>query len=220
MPSNCEVELLETAGFEAAFRAMREPMKGREDSKTYTKEQNIELAQRLIAAGDDHAKHMRLCFAWLEIKAPRYFWSEFDTYRVGVEKESGSTMHRLMQDGLDCHRDCVPCFPDDPKVLPSAYESAQADMKLLCALWKQATSAEERDKYLRMAKKILPEGYLQTRIVCVSYQTLRRIYLQRRNHRLQEWHEFCDFIETLPYAELITLNKYKEKDEQKEETSL
>ncbi len=221
MDGNLDIELLEVAGFEAAFQAMREPMKGRDNSKTYTREQDLELSKRLIAKGDDHAKHMRLCFVWLSMRAPRYFWSEFDTYRIGVEKESGSTIHRLMQDGLDCHRDCVPCFPDNPNRLSDTYLFAQGEINHLCKLWREAETAEERNDYLNMAKKILPEGYLQTRVVCISYQTLRRIYLQRQTHRLQEWQEFCHFVETLPYAELVMLDKYKETaDEQKEETSL
>lgn len=206
--NNLKIELLETAGFKAAFRAMREPMRGRDDSRTYTKEQNIELAKKLIAAGDDHAKHMRLALAWFEIRAPRYFWSEFDTYRIGVEKESGSTMHRLMQDGFKWKEDCVPWTE---RLFPWAYQIAQEEINGLARLWRDEKSAEKRNEYLRLAKSILPEGYLQTRTVCASYQTLRRIYFQRKNHKLKEWHEFCGFLETLPFSELIT-TKYKEEE--------
>lgn len=211
MTKSLEVELLDAAGFRVAFQAMREPMKGVEDTRTYTEDENIALAQSLIAKGDDHAKHMRLAIAWFNIRAPRYFWSEFDTYRVGVEKESGSTMHRLMLDGLDCSRDCASFHPNEPNHIPQTYQAAEQEINHLCLLWKGAKNAKERNKYLGMAKKLLPEGYLQTRKLYVSYQTLRRIYVQRRNHRLREWQEFCDFMETLPYSELITLKGYKER---------
>lgn len=211
--NNLTIELLETAGFKSAFRAMREPMRGRNDFRTYTEEQDVQLAERLIASGDDHAKHMRLALAWFEIKAPRYFWSEFDTYRIGVEKVSRSTMHRLMQNGLKCSEDCVP-WSDG--LTPKTYQAAEDEINDLARLWKDEKSAKKRNEYLRKAKSVLPEGYLQTRVVCISYQTLRRIYLQRRNHRLKEWQTFCNFVETLPYSELITLNKYLNKYKEKE----
>ena len=206
--NNLTIELLETAGLKSAFRAMRLPMRGRDDSRTYTEEQDAQLAQRLIASGDDHAKHMRLALVWFEIRAPRYFWSEFDTYRVGVEKESGSTMHRLMQDGFKYSEDCVPWAE---QTFPRTYLYAQEDINALADLWRGERDTEKRNEYLFMAKSILPEGYLQTRIVCASYQTLRRIYFQRKNHKLKEWREFCNFIESLPYSELITI-KYKEEE--------
>jgi hypothetical protein len=117
------------------------------------------LAVRLAKAGDEHAKALRGLIVYAEINAPRYWWAEMDTYRIGAEPlGSESTMH------------------DRPDL-------AGADLV----------------KY----KESLTEGTMQRRIWMISYQTLRRMYKQRRAHRLPEWRTFCRWIESLPYSEVI-----------------
>lgn len=116
------------------------------------------LLSTLVKRGDEHAKVLRGVQVWFEITAPRFWWQEFDTYRIGVEKlSSESTMH----------------------------------------IQGQGLSEEE----LVAMKEALTEGTMQKRIVMLSYQALRRIWIQRHNHRLPHWRAFCDIIKTLPFAE-------------------
>lgn len=122
-----------------------------------------QLIQTLIKRGDEHAKVLRGVMVWCEINAPRYWWVEMDTYKVGAERlSSESTMH----------------------------------------IEGKGMSEEELIKL----KENLKEGHMQKRIWMFSYQTLRRIYFQRRNHRLPQWRTFCEWIEALPFAgDFITL---------------
>lgn len=130
-------------------------------------ESDIELASRLVQAGDEQAKVMRGVVVYVEITAPIYLWNEFVTYRVGAEcLSSTSTMH------IEC----------------------------------KGLNGEA----LQKAKAEIPMGHEQTRVLMISYQTLRRIYFQRRNHRLPEWHTVCDWIKGLPFADkLITVERAK-----------
>lgn len=163
-----EIKLLEIAGVKSALLALHLPY-GKEcgsnvDGDNITISFNdAKLLKKLISSGDEHAKVVRGIVAYFEIKAPRYFWQEFATYKIGCETlSSESTMH-IQGKGLS------------------------------------------EDELVRM-KSELPEGTLQRRIVMLSYQTLRRIHHQRHNHRLPEWREFCDFLETLPYGWMICDN--------------
>lgn len=123
---------------------------------------DLHLLSTLVKRGDEHSKALRGAVVYLEIDAPRYFWQEMDTYRIGAERlSSASTMH-IQGKGL---------------------------------------STEE---LVRM-KNELPEGTMQKRIQMFSYPTLRRIYIQRRNHRLPHWQEFCRYIEGLPFAKELIL---------------
>lgn len=133
-------------------------------------EKDLKLMSTLIKRGDEHAKAIRGLIAYAEINAPRYFWQEMDTYKIGAERlSSESTMH-IQGKGL---------------------------------------TTEELVKM----KDELKEGTMQKRVQYFSYQTLRRIYVQRRNHRLPHWHVFCDWIEQLPFAkELILVGLRKDEE--------
>ena len=126
---------------------------------------DINLLSTLVKRGDEHAKVLRGVMVWCEINAPRYWWVEMDTYRVGAERlSSESTMHI------------------EGKGMP--------------------------EEELVKMKEELPEGHMQKRVWMFSYQTLRRIYFQRKDHRLPQWRIFCDWIKTLPFAEeFITIEK-------------
>lgn len=195
-----KIKTLEIRGFEPAIRAMRLPMKsgeksdsGRceEDESTYIIGPNdLKLAQSLVKAGQDHSKFLRQIVVWAEIEAPRYFWTEFDTYGRGVEKVSESTMHTILKDEFD-----ESCFEKgtDPEIIRVFKEVVENSKYLLPS-----------DRKL-LIKKCLPESFLQTRGVMISYAMLRHMYHQRKNHQLPEWRiTFCQWIKTLPYAELIT----------------
>ena len=175
-----EVRTIEIAGFAAAFEALRLPFgkECRSDAKfrmdilppcsivyaggVDVNEKDLQLMQALVKRGDEHAKVVRGIMVWAEINAPRYWWQEMDTYRVGTDRlSSESTMH-MQGKGM---------------------------------------TTEELVKM----KEELKEGTMQKRVQVFSYQALRRIYFQRKDHRLPHWHEFCRWIESLPFAEeLIT----------------
>lgn len=140
------------------------------------------LAIKLISAGPDHSKFMRCITVWAIIQAPRYWWQQYDTYKVGTVALSESTMHTILKRPL-----CVDDF-----ALPIPQNYLDAINKAIC------------NKDIDLVKAWLPEGFLQTRGVMLNYQVLRTIYCQRLHHRLQEWQCFRDWIKTLPYQEFIT----------------
>lgn len=145
-----------------------------------TSQEAISTLNKLVKRGDEHAKLCRMIMAYLEVRAPRYWWQEMSTYRMGVESYSSSTMHTITKRPLT--------FDDFEgySVLPGTLETLN-------------TLIEDGRWYA--AKRILPESFLQTRLMMISYQTLRRIWLQRRNHRLLEWEMFLQDIKDLPLAE-------------------
>ena len=177
-----DVKTIEVAGFLSAVEALRLPF-GKEcrsqtvyddswvkevvpnfqsDVRVFFDERDLTLMSTLIKRGDEHAKVLRGIIAYAEINAPRFWWVEMDTYRIGSERlSSESTMH----------------------------------------IQGRGMSTEELVKM----KSELTEGTMQKRVQYFSYQALRRIYQQRRNHRLPHWHIFCDWIKTLPFANELIL---------------
>lgn len=155
-------------------------------------DKDFALAKNLAQAGPDHGKYLRQIIVWVNIKAPRYWWSEFDTYRTGVEKVSESTMHTILKDD------------------PDEMEFAENTHPLVIERFKELVAGTKiLDAPLSIKKQIvkanLPEGLMQTRTVMMSYAALRNIYKQRKNHELFEWREeFCRWIRNLPYSGLIT----------------
>lgn len=154
-----------------------------------------ELSMKLCAAGSDHRKHIRLIDVWVEIQAPLYWWKEFDTYRLGVDKVSESTMHTLMKN---------PITIDDFEMSKGAKSLMEApDNVVDKRSWLDHMNGLREHGDFEDLNALLPNSYLQKRIVKVSYEALRNMYLARRNHKLKEWREFCKWIEALPYSEFI-----------------
>ena len=174
--------------------------------------QDLKLAQKLILAGNEHAKFMRQIFVSVDITAPLYWWKEFDTYKVGTVANSTSTMHKLSSTPitLDCFEmgdytslkiyDKEPWSPDD-------YTDNIWEWIIdTCEILRKRYLETEDKRYWKELIRLLPESWLQTRTVTMSYANLRNIYFQRKNHKLSEWHDFCDWVKTLPYSkELITI---------------
>ena len=150
--------------------------------KFVVSEENRRLLRKLVRAGPSHSKFMRFITAYLVICAPRYWWSQFDTYKIGVSTLSQSTMHTLTKRKLSMF-DFVPNVP----------------VNMI-----EMVNGEIDKKSLESAKAILPEGFLQTRGVCTNYQTLRTMYHQRLHHKLTEWKLFCRAMEIMPESYLIT----------------
>lgn len=199
---NCTT--LEVAGFIPALHGMRNPWESwnktdssMNDGKVIIGKNDLELAQKLIAAGSEHCKFLRMIQVWADINMPRYWWSEFDTYHFNT-KNSTSTMHKLLNREKE--------ITEEMFVIKNDNDISKHVIEQLEQL-RQEYRKNPNNELLIRAKRILPEGFLQMRTVNTNYSELRNIYFQRKNHRLkEEWQEvFCKWIETLPYArELIT----------------
>lgn len=156
------------------------------------------LSLQLATSGPGHDKFLEQIQYWIAVRAPLFWWKQFDTYRIGVSKSSESTMHRSWKNGLQQSDFAEPIF-------------AEVLSRINCLIKDFHNAKAAGTEKLELAKHLerqvlvnLPDGYLQTRLVNINAKTLRNIYFQRRSHKLSEWHEFCDFIKTLPYANLIT----------------
>lgn len=153
-----------------------------------------ELSMRLIKAGSDHRKHIRLIDVWMEIKAPMYWWKETDTYRFGVDKVSESTMHTLMNKKITV---------DDFEMTDNNKDFMSVEDDYGNSYLNSLNFCREHSDFVRL-NELLPQSYLQTRICKFSYEALRNIYHARKDHKLKEWHLFCETLERLPYSEFIT----------------
>ena len=180
---------------------------------------DMKLARQLVKAGTPHDKFLRQIFVSVDITAPLYWWKEMDTYKVATVANSTSTMHKLTSNPitLDCFEtdDFVNIgYPKDAQ-RPELKSNIDEDFVQMCLIpyleYLRQTyismskdNPEEAKKYWKELVRWLPEGWLQTRTWTANYATLRGIYKWRKDHKLKEWHQFCKFIEILPYAkELI-----------------
>lgn len=215
-----ELNYTNVYNFEGAFRGMRAPMNSwnKSDSiftndKIIIGENDLKLAQKLIRAGAEHAKFMRQIFVSVDITAPIYWWKEMDTYKVSTVSNSTSTMHKLSSkpitindfsfDNLDL---LIHPLNEEDLIFEDVVENIIYDCERLRELF-----IETKDKrYWRALIQLLPESYNQTRTWTANYAILRNIYFQRKDHKLIEWHQFCDWIKTLPCGEeLIILGENK-----------
>ena len=221
-----EFKNTEVFNFGGAFRGMRNPMNSWDKSDSifgnFTNligEDDLNLAQRLVRAGNEHAKFMRQIFVSVDITAPLYFWKEFDTYKVGTVANSTSTMHKLAsapitKDMFEFDNDLedLEIMVDKGAVVfDFDYRDYIEEIVSMCENLRQNYISTNDKSYWRALVQILPSAFLQTRTITMSYANLRNIYFQRRTHKLKEWHLFCDWIATLPYAkELIMLEDTNE----------
>lgn len=152
---------------------------------------DLALCKKLIKAGSEHRKFLRMIHVQADVIAPRYWWAEADKYKF-IEANSSSTMHLITKRFLTDED-----FSTDGSVHDVRYEG----LNILIQLYMQAEDKEVKELYFRSIKQNLPESYNQLRTIDTNYECLLSIYHQRRNHRLTEWREFCDWIKSLPYME-------------------
>ena len=193
------------------------------DTETFFEigEKDLDLMTRLRNSGTDHRKFMRMITVYIDILAPLYWWKEFDTYKVGTVANSCSTMHKIhekeftMADFSTEH--LVSGWAGKDKngtdiVLTGPYECMEniiimlnrvRNSYLVALKTESETGLLAKDIWWQMIQ-LLPSSYNQKRTVMLNYEVLANIYKSRRNHKLDEWHIFCDWIESLPYSELIT----------------
>lgn len=192
-------------GFEHAIRGMRNPMNSWDKSDTFVDydlvllgNKDKELMKRLVHAGPSHRKFLRQIFVSVDITAPLYWWKEFDTYKVGTVANSCSTMHKIHDKEFTLDDFSVEHLNDD--VLNKPFKDIISCLNFFRQLYVQD---HDKDSWWQMIQ-LLPSSYNQKRTVTMNYENLLNIYETRRNHKLDEWKDFCKWIEKLPNAELIT----------------
>ena len=220
-----KLENTEVVGWEHAIRGMRNPMNSWEKSDsqtcancngcltgqecewykngTFIGPNDLDLMTRLRNSGTDHRKFMRMITVYLDITAPLYWWKEFDAYKVGTVANSCSTMHKI----------AAKEFTLEDFSCEHLENSWLAHLKETVRLLNEARDAyhwcntDAKKEWWWQMIQLLPSSYNQKRTVMLNYEVLANIYKSRKNHKLDEWHTFCDWIESLPYSEFITGEK-------------
>lgn len=206
-----KIEKTEVVGWEHAIRGMRNPLNSWEkgDSELYgggycVGPNDLDLMKRLAKAGTDHRKFMRMIAVYLDITAPLYWWKEFDTYKVGTVANSCSTMHKIHAKEFTLEDFSYEHILDETftgEVIPTVL--LEATIKCLNENRAHYLSTKDK-KYWWQMIQLLPSSYNQKRTVMLNYEVLANMYKSRHLHKLDEWREFCEWMETLPYSELIT----------------
>lgn len=191
-----------------------------DDSEFWIGPNDADLMNRLRNAGTDHRKFMRMITVYLDITAPLYWWKEFDTYKVGTVANSCSTMHKIaakeftLEDFSHEHLLNMDNNDAGDALFLNDANNIRVDGDDLLGLtinvlnYYRGRYIKTKDKrYWWQLIQLLPSSYNQRRTVMLNYEVLANIYKSRRNHKLDEWHTFCDWIESLPYSELITGKK-------------
>lgn len=183
-------------------------------------ENDRSLMQRLAKAGTDHRKFMRMMPVYVRITAPLYWWKEFDTYKVGTVANSCSTMHKIQAkeftvDDFSCDhltKSTMKLFNESIRELNfwkdafNCKSDEERNLYFANSGWNDTYIPTKKECWWQMIQ-LLPSSYNQTRNVMLNYEVLANIYHSRKNHKLDEWREFCKWIETLPYSELITVEE-------------
>lgn len=170
-------------------------------------ENDMQLMQKLAESGSSHSKFRRMLPVWVTVNAPLYWWKEFDTYKVGTVCNSCSTMHSI------CNRAFTPedfshenlLTSDNVKQWGERVPASTLDIIIAALNGYRLLYLETKDKkYWEQIIQLLPSSYNQRRTVMLNYEVLSKIFAERKCHKLTEWHDFCGWIETLPYSELMT----------------
>lgn len=211
-------------GFYHAVRGARNPMNSwdRSDSEFYENSydtvfgpNDLDLLQRLVKAGPEHRKFMRQIMVSVDITAPMYFWSEFDTYKVGTVANSTSKMHKLASTPItkECfemndYEGGLLMYKREPYDLDAFTDDIWDNIINYCETLRKSYLETKDKRYWKELIRILPESWLQTRTVTMNYENLYSIVRQRKGHKLTEWRTFINWTYALPYAnELIFLDK-------------
>ena len=207
-----KIERTSVMNFDNAMRGARNPLNSwaRYDSEFDENgdfvfgENDLSLAKRLCSAGTDHRKFIRMIFVSVDITAPLYWWKEYDTYKVGTVANSTSTMHKITSKPFELSDFSVDHMNDEGiRAMEKLIETLE-DLRL--------RFVETKDKELWYTIiQLLPSSYNQMRTCTLNYENLFNIYYARRNHKLSEWHEYCDWAKALPYFEELFISE-SEKD--------
>ena len=212
-------ENTEVVGWEHAIRGMRNPKNSWEKSDSdYSFKaldgtpciggNDLKLMMTLRNAGTDHRKFMRMIVVYVDITAPLYWWKEFDTYKVGTVANSCSTMHKIhdKEFTLDDFSHEHLLWSDDSS---PHFESGEilVDIITMLNIHREKFLETKDKKYWWQMIQLLPSSYNQKRTVMLNYEVLANMYKSRKNHKLDEWHTFCDWVKTLPYAKELIIGE-------------
>lgn len=200
-----KIENVYTSGWKAAIRGMRNPKNSWAQIDSAVVNGNgfvvgnndYDLMYKLASAGTDHGKFMRMIHVQCDVTAPLYWWKEADQYKVGTVTDSCSTMHKIHAKEFTL---------DDFSHEHLNDESTDCLLKLIDLLNcnRELFLKDKNKSWWWQMIQLLPSSYNQLRTWDLNYAVLQNIYRARRNHKLDEWHTFCDWIESLPYSDLIT----------------
>ena len=209
-------------GFDAAIRGMRNPLNSwdkmdsyyiwPDDEEFHIGPNDHDLMMKLRNAGTDHRKFMRMIVVHTDITAPLYFWKQFDCYKIGTVSNSCSTMHKIAEKEFTLDDFSHEHLLDDGHI---TYDDDCWLSPMDCLREQVHTLNMFREQYLKTNDKtwwwqmiqLLPSSYNQKRTVMLNYEVLANMYESRKNHKLDEWRDFCKWVEDLPYSELITGEK-------------
>ena len=206
-----KLERTSVMNLENAMRGARNPMNswGRMDS-SYDEDGNfclgpndLDLGRRLRKAGSDHRKFIRQIFVSVDISAPLYWWKEYDTYKVATVANSTSTMHKIHSKAFE-----LDDFSHD-HLTKDSLEFMGVIIDRLESIRQKFVAEKKKEDWYDLIQ-LLPSSYNQMRTCTMNYETLVNIYFARRNHKLQEWHTFCHWIESLPYAKELIIAQEEE----------
>lgn len=203
-----KIENADTYGWEAAIRGMRNPMNSWDKSDSRWESSNIgeqhyifgpndtALMLKLCNAGTDHRKFMRMIHVSADVTAPLYWWKEYDTYKVGTVANSCSTMHKLGSKKFELDDFSHDYLDSTGEKILKYWIDDLNDLR-----YSYISTKDKKDWYQMI--QLLPSSYNQRRTIDLNYEVLTNIYHARLNHKLNEWHEFCDWIKSLPMSDLI-----------------
>ena len=233
-----KLENAEVLGWGAAIRGMRNPMNSWEKSDTrwginplydgcipvaeddegyelFIGPNDAKLMMNLAKAGSVDAKYRRMIVVTVDITAPLYWWKEFDTYKVGTVANSCSTMHKIQAKEFELKDfSCEHLIgdPDDYSFTPAyIFSETVRILNKFRDLYNNEKDPKVKKECWWQMIQLLPSSYNQRRTVMLNYEVLAGIYPKHKDHKLDEWHDFCDWIKSLPYSEIITLEENKEE---------
>lgn len=206
-----EITNAEVLGWEHVVRGMRNPMNSWEKSDSHGFDphmdivnngfqigpNDLDLMKRLAAGGPVHAKYRRMIVVYLDILAPLYWWKEFDTYKVGTVANSCSTMHKIHAKAFTTSDFSTEHLNNDSAQL------LEEIIDILNVYRDRFLDNKDKGDWWQMIQ-LLPSSYNQKRTIMLNYEVLHNIYHSRKDHKLDEWHTFCDWIKGLPVSEIIT----------------
>ena len=216
-----KIENTEVYGWKAAIRGMRNSYNSWDKSDSYEThienpqtlntapfeffigDNDLALMKKLVKSGSDHSKFMRMITVTCDITAPLYWWKEADTYKVGTVRNSCSTMHKITEKEFTLDDFSHEHIYDDVTTEPSSLKVLHSIIDTLNQYRHLYLVSKCNGDWLQIIQ-LLPSSYNQRATLMLNYEVLRNMYHSRKNHRLDEWVEFCKWIETLPYSELIT----------------
>lgn len=203
-----KIDNIEVMGWKPAIRGMRNPMNSWNKSDSYHEtfghyiigDNDLDLMMRLAKGGSTHAKYRRMIIVYMDITAPLYWWKEYDTYKVGTVANSCSTMHKIHAKEFEL---------DDFSHEQLYYDGMIGLNSIVRNLnWYREKFLQHQNKdYWWNMIQLLPSSYKQKRTVMLNYEVLSHMYHDRKDHKLDEWREFCRMIKSLPYAQIITLEE-------------